>query len=191
MYSYSIHMSADLDSQSLREVLEDLGRRAASLPPVELTLVGGSAGLLTGQLPPTRTTLDCDVIRAEPEVCLAALKILATQLAKDRGLSPEWLSDRVAQLDVLPAGWRKRRIFVGTFGSMRIWCVGRLDLLSTKIYAGRMQDRADVLDMKPTAEEVAFVRRYLDQLRVPRRQANLDQVQSAVRFLGALEEGGA
>jgi hypothetical protein len=57
-----------------------------------------------------------------------------------------------------------------------------------KVYAGRMQDRGDVLDMKPTAEEVAFIRRYLDQLRVPRREANLDQIQSALRFLDALEE---
>lgn len=184
-------MNANLDSQSLREVLVDLGRRAVVLPEMALTLVGGSAGLLTGQLPPTRTTLDCDVIRAEPEGCLAELQELATQIARDRGLSPHWLSDRAAQLDVLPDGWWKRRVSVGVFGSIRIWCVGRLDLLATKIYAGRMQDRADVLDMKPTDEEIAFVRRYLDQLRVPHRQANLDQVQSAMRFLNALEEGSA
>jgi len=51
----------------------------------------------------------------------------------------------------------------------------------------RMQDRTDIQDMNPTADERAFARRYLDQLRVPNRLANLDQIQSALRFLDALE----
>jgi len=50
-----------------------------------------------------------------------------------------------------------------------------------------MQDRTDIQDMNPTADERAFARRYLDQLRVPNRLANLDQIQSALRFLDALE----
>ena len=71
--------------------------------------------------------------------------------------------------------------------SLKVWSVGRRDLLATKVFAGRMQDRADVIDMHPTPEDLAFTRRYLDQLRIPSREANLDQVASALRFVAALE----
>ena len=90
------------------------------------------------------------------------------------------------QLDVLPSGWRSRRVDIGSSNRLHVWCVGRLDLLAMKVYAGRMQDRDDVLSMHPTPEELAFIRRYLDQLKVPSRRANLDQVQSALRFVDAL-----
>ena len=178
---------ADLGKQALLELLSELGRRANTLSDVELTVVGGSAGILTGQLPAARTTTDCDVIRVDPAASFAALRAVAAQLSARRGLPEDWLSDRVAELDVLPSGWRKRRVNIGIFGKLNIWCVGRLDLLAMKVYAGRMQDRTDVLDMAPTPPEIAFVRRYLDQLRIPSRQANLDQIQSALRFLDALE----
>jgi hypothetical protein len=179
-------MGSVLSRQLLLDLFAELGRDLGD--NVDLTVVGGSAGMLTEQLPPARTTIDCDVIRTEPPELFAALRDAAANLARARGLPEDWLSDQVGQLDVLPSGWRRRRIEVGAFGRLHVWCVGRLDLLAMKVYAGRMQDRGDVLDMKPTAEEIAFIRRYLDQLRVPRREANLDQIQSALRFLDALEE---
>lgn len=172
----------------LLELLAELGRRANLAAGVELTVVGGSAGILTGQLSGGRTTTDCDVIRTEPPEEWDALRDLAARIAGERGLPDAWLSDRVSELDVLPAGWRKRRVHAGTFGRLRVLCAGRLDLLAMKAYAGRIQDRADFTDMRPTAGELGFVRRYLDQLRVPGRRANLDQIQSAVRFVDALEE---
>lgn len=180
-------MSTDLGKQALLDLLAALGRQAHLSSDVELTVVGGSAGILTGQLSSTRTTIDCDIIRVDPANSFAPLQAAAAQLAAQRGLPEDWLSDRVTQLDVLPAGWARRRVSIGSFGQLTIWCVGRLDLLAMKVYAGRMQDRADVLDMAPTSQEIAFCRRYLDQLRIPSRQANLDQIQSAIRFLDALE----
>ncbi len=131
-------------------LLRELGQQAQSCPPVELTLVGGSAGMLTGQLPVERTTIDFDVIRTEPEQGMIWLRPLAAELAREWGLPEDWFSDQVAALDVLPSGWRKRRVLAGQFGNLCVWCVGRLDLLSMKAYAGRMQDRADLRDMKPS-----------------------------------------
>jgi hypothetical protein len=180
-------MVTPFGKDDLLRLLAELGRRASAIGAVELTLVGGSAGILTGQLPSARVTIDCDVIRAAPPEHLAALQALAAQMGRELDLPANWFSDEVARLDVLPDGWHKRRVDVSTFGSLRVWCVGRIDLLATKAYAGRMQDRADVLDMKPTPEELTFIKCYLQQLRVPNRQANLDQVQSALRFVEALE----
>ncbi len=173
-----------LDRRLLVELLTNVGSRLND--EVEVTLVGGSAGMLTAELPATRTTVDCDVIRSEPETGFASLRQAAIEVAKQRGLAEDWLNNRVEQLDVLPSGWRRRRVATGTFGRLRVWCIGRTDLLAMKVYAGRLQDRTDVLDMKPSVEEVEFVRCYLDQLRVPSRNADLDQVQSALRFLDAV-----
>ena len=173
-----------LDRQLLLDLLTRLGDRLTD--DVEVTLVGGSAGMLTAELPASRTTVDCDVIRTEPEFGFAAVQQAAIEIAGQRGLAEDWLNDRVTQLDILPPGWRRRRIATGTFGHLRVWCVSRLDLLAMKVYAGRLQDRTDVLDMKPNTEEIDFIRHYLDQLRVPSRKADLDQVQSAFRFLHAL-----
>ena len=186
-HSYTRRMELELNNDSLRDLLGELGRKAGDGSTIQLTLIGGAAGILTGELPPTRTTTDCDVIRAEPTESWSALLHLAAQLARERGLPTDWFNDRITQLDVLPSSWRKRRVSVGTFGRIKVWSVGRRDLIATKVFAGRMQDRADVQDMNPTAEERAFARRYLDQLRVPGRLADLDQIQSALRFLDALE----
>jgi Nucleotidyltransferase of unknown function (DUF6036) len=189
LYSYTMRMDSPMDRQIILRLLTELGSRSAMVTSAELTLVGGAAGILTGLLPATRTTIDCDVIRTEPADRFEVLRSIALQIAGEQGLSEDWFSAQVAQLNVLPVGWQKRRIHVGDFGPLRVWSVGRLDLLAMKVYAGRMQDRADVIDMQPTADELAFTRRYLDQLRIPSREANLDQVQSALRFVAALGAG--
>jgi hypothetical protein len=186
-YTYSMRQEHPLDRRLLLELLADVGDRLND--EVEVTLAGGCAGMLTAELPATRTTVDCDVTRSEPETGFASLRQAAIEVAKQRGLAEDWLNNRVEQLDVLPSGWRRRRVATGLFGRLRVWCVGRTDLLAMKVYAGRLQDRTDVLDMKPSVEEVEFVRRYLDQLRVPSRNADLDQVQSALRFLDAMAGG--
>lgn len=179
-------MDGSLDRQLLITLLAALGDVVDG--ETELTIVGGAAGMLLGELAATRTTVDCDVVRVEPADHWPLLQRLANELAQQHGLPPEWLNDRVTQLDVLPSGWRRRRVEIARLGRLRLWSVSRMDLLAMKVYAGRMQDRTDVLDMRPTREERTFVRRYLDQLRVPSLQANLDQVQSAFRFLEAMED---
>lgn len=57
-----------------------------------------------------------------------------------------------------------------------------------KCYANHTQDREDVQAMKPTREELVFVRTYLNMLRVPSRKANLDQIQWAMKYVDVLKE---
>jgi hypothetical protein len=94
-------MGSVLSRQLLLDLFEELGRDLRD--NVDLTVVGGSAGMLTEQLPPARTTIDCDVIRTEPPELFSALRDAATNLARARGLPEDWLSDQVGQLDVLPS----------------------------------------------------------------------------------------
>ena len=55
-----------------------------------------------------------------------------------------------------------------------------------KFYANRTIDREDIVMMKPRLDELAFVQTYLNMLRVPSRQADLDQVTAALRRVRAM-----
>ena len=92
------------------------------------------------------------------------------------------------QTDGPADGWRGRRQYIGTWGLLTVYAAGRRDLLATKFYANRPQDREDVQAMKPTLEDCAFVRTYLTMLRVSSRRAHLDQVESTLRLLNATKE---
>jgi hypothetical protein len=168
--------------------LRELGRRVNVDGSVELLLVGGAAGLLLGELPAGRVTQDCDVIRCEPAEACNALRAAAAEVAALRGLPERWLSFDVMQLDVLPDGWKARRKHIDDFGCVGVYALSRQDLLATKFYAGHPRDVEDIAAMEPDAKELAFVRQYLNMLRVPSRQANLDQVASALKLVAAFEE---
>jgi len=157
---------------------------------VELLLIGGAAGILTKQLDSTRVTSDCDVIRftprqAEPDV-LQAARILA----EESGLPEDWLNSKAKLLDILPDGWHTRKVHIESLGKLHIYALSRRDFLATKFYAGSPRDVQDISDIRPTAKELAFVRNYLNMLRVPTRQANLDQLARSVKLLDAWEGRG-
>jgi len=174
-----------------KEILAALEETALGIEwdgDVEILLVGGAAAMLTGQLRPERVTQDCDVMRFSPEQVQQALFDAANKVARSRGLPSGWLSSKVMQLNILPDGWESRREFIGKYGQVSIYAAGRIDLLCMKFYANRAQDRADIDNMKPTSDELNFVRRYLNMLRVPSRCANLDQVVSAFALIDAMEE---
>ena len=57
-----------------------------------------------------------------------------------------------------------------------------------KFYANRPQDREDIMEMKPTSQEMAYVRKYLEMLKLPSRLADLDQLVSAQKLVIAMEE---
>lgn len=174
------------------DILAALKRTGESLRwdgPVEVLLIGGAAGMIIGALEPGRVTLDCDLMDCRPAAAEHAIDEAARNIAGELGLPENWLNWQARQLDILPDGWRSRRREVGRFGLLHVYAAGRMDLLAMKCYANRPQDRQDIVAMKPTPEELEFVRRYLNMLRVPRRQADLDQVQSSLRTLKAIEDG--
>ncbi|MEN8127149.1 MAG: DUF6036 family nucleotidyltransferase [Planctomycetota bacterium] len=156
--------------------------------PVEILLIGGAAGMLTGQLSPERITLDCDVMHCIPKQAQEAILTAAVQVAAEQGLPENWLNSKAMQMNILPDGWQSRRVFIAEFGQLKIYAVGRLDLLAMKFFANRPQDREDIVHMKPAPDETDYIRKYLNMLRLPSRQADLDQVVSALKLVDAIEE---
>lgn len=178
----------ELDSKKILENLNDLSDRLHWDSPIEILLIGGAAGMLTGQLSPRRVTLDCDIMHYAPEQAQDPVLKAAHQVAAKQGLPENWLNFQAMQMNVLPDGWQSRQILVAEFGQLKVYAVSRLDLLAMKFYANRPQDREDILHMKPTPEELDYIRKYLNMLRLPSRQADLDQVVSALQLVDAIEE---
>ena len=178
----------DMDTPDILRAINRTGELLQWNGPVEVLLIGGAAGMMTGLLSFGRMTHDCDLIRCEPEEAMQAIETAARIVAAEMGLPDDWFNAQSRQLDILPDGWRNRQKLVGKFGLLHVYAVGRLDLLAMKFYANRVHDRQDLRAMGPQREELTFVRTYLNMLRVPKRQANLDQVQSALRLLAVFEK---
>lgn len=155
---------------------------------VEIVLVGGAAGMLSGQLSPDRITMDCDVIRCIPWNLYPSVEKAAQQLAQEEDLPINWLNDDVAELDVLPDGWQSRKVEISRRGRLIFSSISRKDLIAMKFFAGHPRDVEDIAAMAPDPDELAFARTYLNMLRVPSRRANLDQVESGLKLLRAFEE---
>ena len=177
-----------MTTENILDNLECLGSLLPASDPVEILLLGGAAGMLTGQFAAARTTTDCDVINAVPIESQQAILTAAAEIAIQRELPKTWLNFQVMQLDILPDGWHTRKVHIATFGPLSICALSRRDLLATKFYAGHVRDREDILAMAPGSEELAFVRTYLNMLRVPARRADLDSVQRALLYLDAMED---
>lgn len=179
-------MSNPLTSQLL-EALRAVGERLDWPGDIEILLVGGLAGVVTGVLPATRITVDCDIAILEPAEAASAVRTAADEIGRTLKLGRNWLSDQVSHLNVVPDGWRSRRQHVGHFGKLQIYAVGRLDLIAMKVLAHRDLDVEDLHQMKVTREEIGFVSRYLQMLKLPSRGADLDQIAAAEKYLRALE----
>lgn len=173
------------------EIESNLHRLGELLPgdrEVELLLIGGAAGMLTGELVPNRTTGDCDVIRYDPPDAEGAVLETARSIARARGLPENWLNSQAKELDIRPDGWRSRRVLVGSYGRLKVYALSRRDLLATKFHGGHPRDIEDITVMQPTADELAFVRIYLNMLRVPSRKADLDSVAASLKLVDAFED---
>ena len=169
------------------ELLKETCRLIDWPDQIELLLVGGAAAMLGDLLPPSRVTQDCDVMNYAPLEAQNAVLNAARQVAHGRGLPENWLNFQAMSLNVLPDGWKSRRVYIGTFGRVSIYAAGRIDLLCMKFYANRPQDREDIVAIKPTMDELEYIRKYLDMLKLPSRLADLDQVESAVTLLNAIK----
>lgn len=154
-----------MDTSTLENALERLGTRLEFHREVELLIVGGSAGMLTGVLPAMRTTLDCDVMVYLPEEAAGAVEHAAESVARELSLDAKWLNSQVQiRRDALPENWFTRRVWVGSWGRLRVFAISRIDLLAMKVLAGRAQDLEDIRAMHPRRDDVEFVRSYLDSL---------------------------
>jgi hypothetical protein len=71
-----------MDNFAVDEALAALGCHFQWHCDVEILLVGGAAGMVTGVLPPERTTVDCDVILYSPEQAWIAVEAAADEVAE-------------------------------------------------------------------------------------------------------------
>jgi len=153
---------SDLDGSALTEALHRLGELLQA--PIEIYVIGGSSGLLSGELEGSRTTGDCDVVQWRPEEAWEQVENGASKVAEELGLPETWLNNdcRIFR-NQLALGWRDRCEAV-TFGTVRVYLLSRRDLIAAKAATGRPQDFSDLVALKPTPEEIAFAHAHLDRL---------------------------
>ena len=122
-----------LDRDILGQAFRATGRHFKANADVDVLIVGGAALAMTSALPPGRTTVDCDVMDCDPEDAEKALVRAAAEAARELGLPHDWLDLHVQwHRDSLLEDWRDRRRLVGTYGRLRVYAAGRLDLTVMK-----------------------------------------------------------
>ena len=174
-----------------KEILDALKETALNLDwdgEIEILLVGGVAAMLTGQLSAERVTQDCDIINLSPEQAQETILKSAREVARIKGLPENWLNCQAMQMNILPDGWLSRRQHICKYSQLSIYAASRLDWLCMKFYANRPQDREDIMEMKPALEDMSYVRKYLDMLKLPSRLADLDQIVTAQKLVDTMEE---
>lgn len=141
------------------EVLRDQGK------PVTIVVIGGSALVLQGLAPTTRTTKDVDVMGLIVEGRLVPAEEMPPELVKaaqDVGtlleLTPDWINNGPAQqiADGLPPGFEKDLV-VRTYGGLTVMVPSRFSQICLKVYAAsdpslpnkHEQDLRDIPDLDP------------------------------------------
>lgn len=125
---------------------------------LEAIATGGAALALLGII--SRETRDCDLIEpALSPAMLEASRVFATGL-REQGeiLRDDWLNNGPASLGpLLPMGWRSRLQLIHHGEAIRLWSLGRTELLLSKLFAlcDRGLDLGDCLALAPTADELA------------------------------------
>lgn len=179
-------MTDSMNTSTVERALRRLGEMLEYHRDIEILLVGGAAGMVTGVFAPNRVTTDCDVMVYIPPDAMSAVELAAERVAEEMSLSPTWLnSDVQLRLDALPDGWEKRKIPVGTYGRLRVSAASRPDLIAMKVLAGRDQDIEDLLAMRIRRDDVEFVSEYLDSL--DSKGTRPDQVEEARALLESLK----
>jgi hypothetical protein len=154
-----------LDAETIRSALAAVGRHLTVRETIELLVVGGAAGLLSGELGGTYTTGDVDALKVLPPEDWEQLQDTAAEVGQKLGLPANWLNrDAGLYAESLPPDWDSRRVNVGRFGVLQVWAIGRLDLIAMKFYSHRPQDREHLDQMKVTNDERKFVLAYLNSL---------------------------
>jgi Nucleotidyltransferase of unknown function (DUF6036) len=173
-----------MESKTIRRALAALGKRLArdgSVETLELLVVGGAAGLLSGELAGTNTTSDVDVLLVGD---WDRIQDAAASVGIEMNLPANWLNnDAGLYAESLPADWKTRRMDVGCFGALQVWAVGRKDLIAMKFYSHRPQDREHLAQMNVTPEEREFVNRYLDDLAYRTGWANAGKIEMSRQIL--------
>lgn len=131
--------------------------------PFEGIIIGGSALSVMGII--SRHTIDVDFL--SPKIP-QRLRELASEFATafpEYGLNPrEWINNGPeALISDLKTGWESRVQVIFEGRNLRLWTLGRTDLLFSKIWAylDRGSDMDDCIRMNPTLAELDEVSKLL------------------------------
>jgi hypothetical protein len=124
---------------------------------LEAIATGGAALALLGII--HRETRDCDLIEPELSDALRESAIAFAVGLREQGevLRDDWLNNGPASLGpLLPDGWRNRLQLIYKGGALRLWTLGRPELLLSKLFAlcDRGLDLGDCLALRPSLEEL-------------------------------------
>jgi hypothetical protein len=115
--------------------------------------------MLTGLLPRERVTIDCDIIQYVPGSAWTSVELLADKIGDELSLPANWLNSQISMRpDLLPDGWRDRRIGVDSGESLHVYAISRPDLIAMKFFAHRLLDLTDLVALDVTADDIEFVR---------------------------------
>lgn len=119
-------------------------------------IIGGAALILLNVT--SRATRDVDCL--DPAIPIAVKKAsveFARLFIRQFGLGEDWLNNGPESLKLeLPEGWQDRAVPLYTGQALSLLTLGRMDLLSSKLYAycDRQQDLADCLALRPQPHEL-------------------------------------
>src|SRR5262245_26739796 len=123
---------------------------------LEAVVIGGTALNLLGVV--SRPTKDCDILYPElPTQVADAARAFAGEMRRTgEQLHDDWLNNGPASLTKqLPPKWEERLQTVFTGTAVQLRCLGRDDLLRSKLFAlcDRGIDLGDCLALSPSADE--------------------------------------
>ena len=139
----------------LKDALSLLDQKLEMSPiaPIELKICGGGALMIMGIS--DRETRDVDVILPKlPE----SLITFAREIAIELNLTEEWLNNGPENLiRDLEKGWEDRCELIYKGNALKIFILGRKDLIATKLFAYCDREEADfedLLKLRPTQSEL-------------------------------------
>jgi hypothetical protein len=154
-----------LDNKTILTALAALDQKLKLDRDVELLIVGGAAGVLTGLLPAAWTTADVDMLHCDLPSDREAVLDAAADVCRELSLPANWLNDWGGLFAwTLPDDWKSRRVLVGEFYRLRVYAVGRLDLIAMKFIAHRERDLEHLTQLNVTVDDKDFDGRYLNNL---------------------------
>jgi hypothetical protein len=158
---------------------------------VEILVVGGAAGVLTGELPGSWTTGDVDVLHCrlpqDRDDVLDAAAAVTDALGLPRG---GWMNDFGGlHAWTLPHDWETRRVLIDRYAHLHVYAVGRLDLMAMKFLAGRTRDLEHLHQLAVTSDEKCVVKSMLTRSRVDHPE-HADRIDLAMMILEEWETAG-
>jgi predicted nucleotidyltransferase len=145
------------------KIVELLKHLDAALEQEEQLVVCGGMALMLA-FGGKRQTFDVDIIAPVP--MSEHLKSKVKEVAAEFDVDPLWLNDSAkGYASYLPDRWEGRLVEIDLgFKRLKLFSIGRADLIMLKLTAGRAKDIVDVKELKITQDEAEIVLDNLEKI---------------------------